>query len=124
MSNADFLSRVAQRDPVKICFKDISTAIHKRTMMCSIVPEVPAVNAAPVLRCNSLIGLEALQSALSSFIFDYAAKYKIGYLHLNYFIISECPLPRLDAIKVILHWLQRSGTALGCPHEGFAAHWI
>ena len=124
MSVEDFLSRFDQRANIKICFKDISTAIHRRTMICAIVPDLPAVNAAPVLRCNSNIGPEALQSALSSFIFDYASKYKIGYLHLNYFIISECPLPMRESISKVLPWLCRTGTALGCAHEGFAAHWI
>ena len=124
MSVGDFLSRVEQRENVKICFKDISTAIHKRTMICAIVPDLPAVHASPVLRCNSIIGPEALQSALSSYVFDFVSKYKIGYLHLSYFIISECPLPMPGSISKVLPWLRRVGTALGCPHEVFAAHWI
>jgi hypothetical protein len=124
MEVSDFISRVTKRDKIKVCFKDISTAIHKRTMMPALIPELPAVNAAPTLRCKPELGPEALQASLSSFIFDYVSKYKIGYLHLNYFIISECPLPPLTTISSVLPWIRMVATSLGCPHESFAAHWI
>jgi hypothetical protein len=124
MSVEDYLANVTTRNTVKICFKDISTAIHKRTMMSAIVPDLPAVNASPVLRCKSDVEIELLQTVLASFTFDFVAKFKIGYLHLNYFIIAECPLLKGTHFGDLGIKIKRKAIALSCPHESFAYHWI
>ncbi len=116
-----FLSRVSCGSAVKICFKDISTAIHKRTMMPALVPNLPAVHAAPTLRCD--IGVEFLQAVLGSYVFDYIAKFKIGYLHLTYSVISECPLPSRSKVEEISDVIGRLVVSLSCVHESFAETW-
>ena len=107
----------------RLVFKDISTAVHQRTMMNSIVPPFPAVNACPILFPDSVSETSSLQANLASFAFDYAAKYKIGYLHLNYFIIAELPLLLNDARSPIERELQRISTSLCCGHEIFSDVW-
>jgi hypothetical protein len=123
MSSVDYLSHVSSRNNVKICFKDISTAVHKRTMMCSLIPDLPAVNASPVLHCGADRNILVLQSVIASFCFDYVAKFKIGYLHLNYFIIKECPLVIPKALDKSTSNLIRLALSLGCASEAFASVW-
>ncbi|HET6496294.1 MAG TPA: hypothetical protein VFH61_13120 [Thermoleophilia bacterium] len=76
----------------RLLFKDISTAVHFRTMLCAVVPCLPAINAAPVLATEEPASILALQAMLGSFAADFVARYRIGYLHLNYFVIEELPL--------------------------------
>ena len=116
-----FLSRVKCGSAIKICFKDISTAIHKRTMMPALVPNLPAVHAAPTLRCG--VGVEFLQAILGSYVFDYIAKFKIGYLHLTYSVISECPLPDKSKVEALSDVIGRLVVSLSCVHESFAESW-
>jgi hypothetical protein len=76
----------------RLLFKDISTAVHFRTMLCAVVPPFPAVHAAPVLTTAEPARILSLQALLGSFTSDYVARYRIGYLHLSYFVIEELPL--------------------------------
>jgi len=123
MAVDDYVSNIKFRSAAKICFKDISTAIHQRTMMCTMLPDLPAVNASPVLNCGPSQNIELLQSMLASFSFDYVAKFKIGYLHLNYFIIEECPLIKPRNFQSNSESIRRFALSLGCAHESFAQYW-
>ena len=109
----------------KLLFKDISTAIHKRTMMSALVPDFPAVNASPVLATTRQSSDNILlQTMLGSFVFDYVAKFKIGYLHLNYFIISECPLIQPQVISPVSKFLTDAAIRLSGVSECFAKMWL
>jgi hypothetical protein len=123
MALDDFTAKIQNRTLGKVCFKDISTAIHKRTMMAALIPDLPAVNASPVLTCSPDVDVEILQAVVGSFVFDYVAKFKIGYLHLNYFIIEECPLVRPDRLNAVTRSLSGMALRLGCPTELFAPLW-
>lgn len=124
MSLNDYLAVVPARRSAKVAFKDISTAIHKRTMMSALVPDLPSVNASPVLTSSNAISSELLQSAVGSLVFDYVAKFKIGYLHLNYFIIKECPLVDLNRLSVVADGVAVAALRLSCAAEIFAPLWI
>ncbi|TCD20829.1 hypothetical protein E0D86_14885 [Pseudomonas sp. IC_126] len=108
----------------RLLFKDISTAVHKRTMMSAITPNLPAVNASPVLSCSRFDGELELQSVLGSFEFDYIAKFKIGYLHLNYFIVEECALVRPDSISTMREVIKKISAQLSCCDESFSPAWL
>lgn len=124
MSLDDYFEAVVNRRSAKVAFKDISTAIHKRTMMSALVPDLPSVNASPVLTCSSDISPELLQAVIGSLVFDFVAKFKIGYLHLNYFIIKECPLVDLHRLKVVSRHIADAALRLSCSAEIFAPLWI
>lgn len=123
MSGVDYFSSVNNRRSPKLIFKDISTAIHKRTMMSSVVPDFPAVNASPVLGCRDSGKEILLQAVLGSFEFDFIAKFKIGYLHLNYFIIEECALVLPEKIKGFSEFLTSIALRLACVSEIFSGAW-
>jgi len=123
MGAKDYFSQVKNRRFPKLLFKDISTAIHKRTMMSAVAPDFPSVNASPVLKCKNENQELLLQCVLGSFGFDFVAKFKIGYLHLNYFIIEECPLTHVDKISTMKNFLLGAALRLGCCAEIFASIW-
>jgi hypothetical protein len=110
---------------LKIIFKDISTAVHHRTMLCTVIPQFPAVNDAPTLTVDSDKKTMILQMILGSFALDYVARYKIGYLHLNYFIIEEFALPYPDQIpENIKQILFKFSFRLCGTHEIFSHTWL
>ncbi len=121
----DFHKSGYREHTVRLLFKDISTAIHYRTMLCSIVPNLPAVNAAPILMTEVKSDAMALQAILGSLCLDYIARHRIGYLHLNYFIIEELPLPQRPNLNSnILHLLSEYTLRLCGVHEIFAQEWL
>ena len=124
MASDTYAENIGNRPVGKVCFKDISTAIHQRTMMASLIPDLPAVNASPVLTCSESRAIEALQTMVGSFAFDYVAKFKIGYLHLNYFIIEECPLVKPERFAPIEKRLSGMALRLGCASVQFAPLWM
>ncbi|EMD6026338.1 Eco57I restriction-modification methylase domain-containing protein [Pseudomonas aeruginosa] len=124
MGLSDWIDAGAVHKASRLLFKDISTAVHKRTMMSAVTPNFPAVNASPALSCNRFDGELELQSVLGSFEFDYVAKFKIGYLHLNYFIIEECSLVRPDAISSLWQVIKRISAQLSCCDESFSLAWL
>ena len=126
MSLDDYISNVGSRCSAgkRLVFKDISTAVHQRTMMNSLVPDFPSVNASPVLMTNSSSMLGMLQGNLASFSLDFVAKYKIGYLHLNYFIIAELPLIKPINFKKLTEKLNELALSLCAGHEIFSNVWI
>jgi hypothetical protein len=124
MGLSDWVDAGAVYKTSRLLFKDISTAVHKRTMMSAVTPNFPAVNASPVLSCGRFEGELELQAVLGSFEFDYIAKFKIGYLHLNYFIVEECALARPDAISSLRQVIKKISAQLSCCDESFSPAWL
>lgn len=123
MSPEDFEANRKAHSALRLTFKDISTAIHYRTMLCSLIPDFPTVNVAPILVPKEERLLAPLQAVLGSFCLDYVARFRIGYLHLNYFIIEELPLLVPGASPGVLEWLGSLAVRLCCTHEIFAPVW-
>jgi hypothetical protein len=100
MHNSEFAFEVgAINHWCRLLFKDISTAVHQRTLLSAIAPWYPAVNAAPVLLPERAADTFPVQWQLGSFALDFVARLRIGYLHLNYFVIQELPLISPRAIS-------------------------
>lgn len=123
MGMSDWVENGALLKANRLLFKDISTAVHKRTMMSAIVPNLPTVNASPVLSCKEPGNELSLQAVLGSFEFDFIAKFKIGYLHLNYFIIEECALSRPESIVELKPIIQNISARLSCSSKMFSGLW-
>lgn len=77
-----------------ICFRDITNATNERTAIFSVLPQVGVGNKAPL----TLISGHDAQiqtcylSNLSSFVFDYAVRQKMGGTTMNYFIVKQLPV--------------------------------
>jgi len=78
-----------------ISYKDITTASSERTFKVTWVPYSGVGNSAPIIQPRLDINL-VLQSCflanLNSFVVDYIARQKLGYLHINFFILKQFPI--------------------------------
>ena len=78
-----------------LVYKDITTASSERTFKTAIIPFAAVANSAPLINCSSPINIEQTQCLLgdfNSFVIDYMSRQKVGYLHINFFILKQLPV--------------------------------
>ncbi|UIJ70319.1 hypothetical protein [Aurantimonas sp. HBX-1] len=80
--------------PYLLGFRDISTSITERSFIPTFIPLSAVGNIIPLIFCKNankslLLGLYC---NLSSMVFDYVARQKMGRLHFNYFIVKQPPV--------------------------------
>ncbi len=81
--------------PAYVCFKDVTSPTNMRTMIAAFVPQVGFMNSAPLLLTGEGISQRAaccLLANLNSFALDFAARQKVGGIHLNFFIVEQLPV--------------------------------
>ena len=85
------LGSTADQGP-KLAFMDVTSSTNARTMIASVVWDLPCGNSAPVLSClrNSQLSLCGI---LDSVVYDFALRARFSGLHANWFVIEESPLP-------------------------------
>ena len=76
-------------------WRDICRATDERTVISSVVPRVGVGNQFPLILFSNtkeyrLIAL--LLGNLSSLVFDFVARHKMGGTHMNYFIFKQLPV--------------------------------
>ncbi len=80
----------------KLAFMDVTSATNERTMICSVVRDMPCGNSVPVLSTSGHPW--PLVAALNSIGYDFVARRRCSGLHLNYFVVEDSPVPRPQAI--------------------------
>ncbi len=77
-----------------LTFRDITHSDVLRTAIFSLIPVVPCGNNLPVAWVESKYKRELtfLSASLSSFVFDYVARQKVGGTHINFFIANQLPV--------------------------------
>lgn len=77
-----------------LAFRDITNATNARSAIFSIVPVMPCNHKLPLVILNQTepYSLLYLQGCLSSFIFDYLTRQKLGGTSLSYFILKQLPI--------------------------------
>jgi hypothetical protein len=88
-----YLDRSSQRGH-KLAFRDTTNATNERTMIASVLPDMPCGNVLGLLHSKREPWVTAV--FLSSFVFDWAARQRIGGTHLNWYVVEELPLPSCD----------------------------
>ncbi len=92
--NPDELDRIVREKTRKWCFgfRDVSNATNKRTVVSSFFPLSGAVNTINMLRGLTDEQAIFLDMNLSSLVFDYASRSKIGGTHVNQFYFKQLPI--------------------------------
>ena len=76
-------------------YKDVTAPTNIRTMIPSAIPIVGVGNTLCLIMyksgINSVNGATLLAN-ISSFVFDFAARQKVGGQHLNFFIVEQLPV--------------------------------
>ena len=78
-----------------ISFRDIASAKVERTMVISIIPRVAVGNKAPLIFFENDYSTQLLAcffGNLSSLVFDYTARQKVGGTSINFFIFKQFPV--------------------------------
>jgi len=75
-----------------IGFRDISNNTNERTMIVSIVPESAISNKLPIISFSSLSNVFLFHANLSTIIFDYFTRQKIGGTSLNFYLVNQFPI--------------------------------
>lgn len=87
-------------------FRDITNSTNERTVIASMLPRVGVGNNAPLMLFGQITGtpLMNLAANLSSFILDFAARFKVGGTHLNFFIANQLPVLRPMSYRETCRW--------------------
>ncbi len=87
-------------------FRDIAgSRADSRTVIASIIPRTAVGNNLPLLLSDipyARFGL--LGACLSSFMFDFVARQKVGGNHLNFFIVEQLPVLAPETFDVCTPW--------------------
>ncbi len=74
-------------------FRDICRSTDERTVIASLFPRAGVGNNLPIVVLESDSGSASiLGSMLSSFVVDFAARFKVGGTHLNFFLANQLPV--------------------------------
>ena len=75
-------------------FRDITNATNERTSIVSVFPRTAVSNKLPVLNSShkDTSWMLAFQASVSSFVFDFASRQKIGGTSMNFFIFKQLPV--------------------------------
>lgn len=77
-----------------ICFRDTTNSTNERTAIFSVVPESAPANNGPFMLIDKKHWrlTPCLIAVLSSFVFDYSARFAVNGLHLNFFLLKQLPV--------------------------------
>jgi hypothetical protein len=85
-------------------WRDITNATNERTVIAGVIPRVGVGNNMPLLFTSPAIEpqlVAVLNANLSSLVFDFFARHKIGGTHLNFFLIKQLPVLGPSAYSAI-----------------------
>lgn len=96
-----------------LAWRDITKTVNERTFIATFVPSLAITHTAKVMFVENLRmqELPALSANLSSFVFDYVSRQKIGGTHMSAFIVEQLPVLRPESYAENAAWDQ--GVKLG-----------
>ena len=122
MAHEDYALAPASERGLKLTFMDVTSSTNVRTMIASIVPDLPCGNSAPVLNCprdSQLLVCGILDSA----VYDFALRARFSGLHANWFVIEESPLPVRNNVTATRP-LGRLGQGLSLATQLAGPQWV
>ncbi len=87
-------------------WRDITNATNERTVIASVVPRVGVGNNLPISFTHADSPATTLLACIASFALDFAARFKVGGTHLNFFISHQLPIPHPATFENHCPWDQ------------------
>lgn len=102
ISKMEVDARTTSAARARIAMCDITSATNWRTFVSTIVPAAGFGNNLPILEVQANpVTVMALNAALSTFVFDYVARQKVGGVHLNFYVVNQLPVPTVAQLESI-----------------------
>ncbi|MFH1012058.1 MAG: hypothetical protein V1784_12605, partial [bacterium] len=95
VSMSDYNGREKAIKEAKLCLRRITTAVHQRTAVASLVPNFPCGDVASVVQPAAIKDRLLLAVAMNLFPVDFVAKKSCTYLHLDWHVVESLSMPRL-----------------------------
>jgi hypothetical protein len=74
-------------------FKDVTSPTNERTFIGTLIPFAAVGNKVPLLLTDQgILKVAAFTGSLSTFVFDYTTRQKIGGVSLNFYIVEQLPV--------------------------------
>jgi hypothetical protein len=110
----------------KVCFRSIGRNTLTRTLLSTCLSDFPCGNSLSILRCknHSPFVVLQLQAFLNSFCSDFVVRSKVSGLNLNWFVISDCPIPNAVSDHLTCCLVGLTSLRLTYIHRGFAPDWL
>ena len=74
-------------------YRGICRATDERTVIAALLPRTGAGNSIVMMLPKDARSRHLLAASMSSFVFDFAARQKVGGINLNFFIMQQFPVP-------------------------------
>ena len=88
-----------------LCFRDISKSTNERTLIATIVPKQGFNNKTPIIFEESgILDGTIMCGILSSIVFDYVTRQKVGGKSMNFFYVKQLPVLTPDQIPSTMQW--------------------
>ena len=126
MQETTYKELAANTQPIRIAIRDVARSTDTRTMITACVPCFPCNHKIPILTVGDERLDRTLSAAcwLSSFIFDWVIRVRLGGTSLGRFILDECPLPRTSTDDPRSNHLALAAARLTFLHRRFAPEWL
>jgi len=109
---------------VRLGFRGVQNATNQRTMIACLIPGFPCGNSIPTLRTGCLVTDLALLAALVSFPLDRVLRMKMSQNNVNWFYVSELPVPRSLGMASRNVAMLENVSLLTAAGEQFAPLWL
>jgi len=91
--------------------RDITNATNERTVVSAVLPREGAGNSLPlIVHGHDAAHAGCLCATLNSFCLDFAARQKIGGMHINWYILQQFPCLPPDRFDQLCRWSTRNTT--------------
>jgi hypothetical protein len=120
-----YAASVKVKHGTKLGIPDVSNPTNQRTMMASVIPDLPAGHFLNTVQASngSLQSLLLVSAVLNSLAFDYCIRCRMGGLHMSEFILAETPFPATVA-EAASNRLGLCAGYLSMIHCRFAPDWL
>ena len=110
----------------KIGFMDVTSSTNTRTYIACFIEDLPCGNKVPTLSvCGGGVVKHLVLSAITnSLVFDFVTRNRLGGITLNWFIVEELPLPRVNGDSSSFKRLSENAARLTLLHRRFAPSWL
>jgi hypothetical protein len=91
VASEEVFARLPHHPTWLLGLRDITSPTNERTVIASALPVSAVGNNLPLVLTPSPVGA-ALLGCLNAFAHDFVARFKVGGLHLNFFIVKQFPV--------------------------------